>query len=869
MKKIFKITGTGILIVLAALAILPFAFKGKILETVKKEVNKSVNAKVDFQDFGLNFFRSFPHVSISLNDVTVVGIDEFDGDTLLAVKQLAATINVASIFGDTGYELTKIVIDRAQLNAIVLENGHANWDILPASETDTVAEPSAFRLSLKKLQINNTSLSYDDATTAMHLDVDNLNLTLSGDMTADETRIQTQFVIDRLSYFADKIPYLYKATLKGKMDIDADLKNSKFTLADNLLQLNAIQAEIDGWVSLPDEETIDTDLRLNVPDIQFKDILSLIPAIYAKDFKDLKTSGEVSLTAFAKGSMKGDNLPAFDVQLKIANAMFQYPGMPKSVSNINTDIHASNAGGDADKTVVDISHFHFEMADNPFDFKLIMKTPISDPDINFSAVGKLNLNSVKEIYPLENTHLSGQLDADLSLAARMSAIEKQKFDQIQATGSLNISNMLIQTDNMKDLQLHRARLGFSPRSVELTGLSAQIGNNDLAADGKLENFIPYILKGETLKGALSVMSNHLNLNDFMSDETTAESDTSAISIIEVPENLNFTLNVQLKHLIFDNLEMDNVVGQVLVNHGKIDMKNLSMNALGGTMKVNGAYDTHENPKKPAVALNVDIKEVSFGKTFATFVTIRKFAPIFENLTGNYSTQLQLNSTLGDDFMPDLATLTAAGLLQSNQVSISNVGVLDKLAETVKNESLKNMHLKDLKLPFSISDGRVTTKPFAVNFGDGTMNLEGSTGLDQTINYAGKINLAGQLANSYVNNVNLKIGGTFTQPKISIDTKSLVQEAISNTAASLIQENTTIDEDLMLKATAAGEKLIEEAEKQGQKLIDEAQKTSNPIAKAAAVKAAEAAAKKLKDEAKKQANQLTTEAEKEMNKLKQN
>jgi hypothetical protein len=279
-------------------------------------------------------------------------------------------------------------------------------------------------------------------------------------------------------------------------------------------------------------------------------------------------------------------------------------------------------------------------------------------------------------------------------------------------------------------------------------------------------------------------------------------------------------------------------------------------------------------------MDLNIQEASFAQTFATFVTIQKLAPIFENMIGNYSTSFKLNSALGADFMPDLSSLTAGGLLQSNNVEITGVAALDGLASALKNESLKDLKVKDLKLPFSISDGRVATKPFDIHFGSGTMNLSGTTGLDQTIDYVAKVDLADKLSNNYLKNVNVKIGGTFSSPKFSVDMKDAANQLLGKLAGSVLGGDDSaasltekvgdqIDkqaENIRQQAKDAGDKLVAEAEKQGQKLIDEANKTTNPLAKIAAVKAAEASAKKLKEEAQKKANQLNGEADKQIEAL---
>ena len=98
MKKILKILGITLLAIIVIIIILPFAFKGKIEEKVKEEVNNSLNAKVNWTGYGLSLFRSFPDFSVKLTGLTVVGIDEFEEDTLLNMKTFYASINLMSVF---------------------------------------------------------------------------------------------------------------------------------------------------------------------------------------------------------------------------------------------------------------------------------------------------------------------------------------------------------------------------------------------------------------------------------------------------------------------------------------------------------------------------------------------------------------------------------------------------------------------------------------------------------------------------------------------------------------------------------------------------------------------------------------------------
>ena len=89
----------------------------------------------------------------------------------------------------------------------------------------------------------------------------------------------------------------------------------------------------------------------------------------------------------------------------------------------------------------------------------------------------------------------------------------------------------------------------------------------------------------------------------------------------------------------------------------------------------------------------------------------------------------------------------------------------------------------MTLEFTIKDGRVETKPFDIKMGDYNLNLSGSTGLDQTIDYTGKIKLPASAGNiSKLMTLDLKIGGSFTSPKVSVAISKLGQKLGLDSAA---------------------------------------------------------------------------------------
>jgi len=870
MKKFFKIAGIVLATLLVLMILLPFAFKGKVKGILLEEANKKLLAKVSFTDLRMNFFTHFPNITATINDLAVVGVDSFAMDTLVYAKDLSLAINLKSLLTNQGFSIKMVEMDNARILAKVLPDGRVNWDIMkPDTVKNSSEDTSVIHLEMKKIRINHTDVVYEDQEGNMKAEIKNWSGVLTGDLNTDKTLLKTQSSISALSFTRNGMAILRDATLDADMSMDADLTNSTFTFRSNRILLNAMEVSFNGFVQFPDTSIIRMNLAMGTEKVSFKHFLSLIPALYRKDFESLKTSGNLKLSAWIKGDMSEVDYPAFDLKMQVEKGMFQYPSLPKAVKDITIDTHIFNKGGSLDNTIVDVSAFHFNMAGNPFDMTLFVATPMSDPNVKGTMRGILNLSQVNEVYPLEKgTNLKGQMEADISAAGRLSYLDKKQYDRFMANGNLTLRGFCYTLTNMPEITIREAKMSFSPKAMALTAFSMNVGKNDIEATGSLTNMLSYFLKNDVLSGSLNMTSSYLNLNDFMTKDSTVSTDTLPLLAFEIPRNLHLSLKASGKKVLFSKLVMTNALGDLIVKDGRVTIQNLSANALGGSIGLNGYYEA-VIPDKPQVAFGMDLKQVSFSETFNTFEAIKKLAPIFENIQGNYSMNLNFTSALNKYMDPDLKSINGNGLLQSNNLKVSNVKVLDMLANTLKKESLKTISPKDLKVSFKISDGKVYTSPFNVNVADMKVNLSGITGLDKSINYDVKLTLPQNMSFGGVSNLEGTITGSFSNPKLNLNRAAIAQAAATVLADQLLQKVTgnnlkqtveTAKEDFSKKAEEirnqakiAGDKLISEAEIQGNALIDRA---DNPLVKAGA----KVAAKKIKTEAEKKAQALLVEAE---------
>lgn len=618
LKKTFKILGITLVVLIALAFTIPIVFKKQITNLVKKEVNNGLTAKVDFKDVSLSLFRHFPKVSIRLEDLSVVGTDVFEKDTLLSTKSFDASVNLMSVIKGDNIKVSGIYLESPRIHALVNKDGKANWDIAkPSADTTTSTETdtsaSAFKMTLQKYEINNGYIYYKDETGDMSAEIVGLDHSGSGDFTEDIFTLSTKTDADAASFTYASIPYLLNTKTGIAADIQIDNSTSTYTFRTDDIALNNLKLSADGSFQLVNDSTYKMDINFKSPSNDFKDILSLIPAVYKQDFDKLKTSGSATLNGFVKGVYSPTQLPGYDVNLGIKDGFFQYPDLPKPVKNIQVQLHASNPDGQMDNTLVDISKGHIEMGNDPFDFKILFKNPETKKYIDAIVKGKLNLADITQFVKLEGgTKLAGMLSADAFAKGNMSALETQTGD-FSAGGFLDISNLFYSS-------------AAFPQPIQNGNIKIQIANSGGIADNTTVN-IP--------SGHVEVGKDPVDFTLLLSHPmSSVEFDGSAkgkFNLDNVRQFTEFEKGTTLSGLLDADIKFAGT--KTAIDKGEYEKINTSGNASLTNVK-------YVSPDYPT-GFSLPVAKASFDQNSAT---INNFSGNYMN--SNFSGNGKLNNLVG-------------------------------------------------------------------------------------------------------------------------------------------------------------------------------------------------------------------------------
>jgi hypothetical protein len=896
-KKLFIGLGISFILLLAAMIILPIMYKDEIKNLALKEVNKMLLADVDVKEFDLTIISTFPNLTAQFDSVTVTGRDTFDKVELVNLERLKVHLDFWSLFGDK-FEIKGFSLIKPRIDVRILKNGVANYDIMkPDSlKTPEEEEPSAFKLSLKHYEIEEGQVRYDDRSSNMFVDLVNLNHTGSGDLTADIIDFDTKTTIDGLTFKMDGMKYLSKV----KTDLVANIlmefteKSSKFTLRENTLALNNFKLSVDGFYEMLENKS-NMDLKLNTSKSTFKDLLSLIPTFYRTGYENMITNGSLALNAAIKGILDDKDYPSWNVGLKVSNASIKYPDLPEQLKNIQIDAKSTFPGGsNLNKMTADVDKFHVEFVKNTVDASLKLRNIMTDPAIDTKIKAFVDLATLGKVIPLvEGESYNGLLNADIALKGNMSSIDKGRYEEFNALGTLELKDMIYQSPDLpKSVNISEMLFKFTPRNLNLVAFKGKTGNSDFNVNGTIDNYLEYMFKDEKLKGDFRFSSNFLDLDELMGYAPTSTEEApvepnpnSTEEAITIPANIDFNLNANIEKLRYTGLDITNVTGNVGLKDETAYLNNVQMDAMGGKVGLSGKYNT-SNPYQPSVDFAYSLKQIDIQTLAKTFVTTTKFAPILKYVKGDVSSNLTLNTKVTPDFSPILSTVNSLGDFSATSVTISGFEPLAKIGNALKMDKLgASQNLKNIVAYFKIADGKLMLqKPMNLKIGNITTETEGWTALDQTIGYVMKMNIPKEdipqvlLKNiekglDKINGlvpqlkladlpafipVNVNIGGTTTSPKITTDIENSIKNLtgnLKNNVKDAAKEVVTKVKDSVKTVVTEKVKEVKEdvsarIQKEKQQILDQGQKQANA----------------LKAEGKKQADNVRLEGDKAAQKL---
>ncbi len=833
-KKILKIIGILLVLFIGVLVSVPFFLEAKIGDIIRNNVNNSIKGNFDFAEADLSLLSSFPNAEVSLREIFLVNEAPFEGDTLFAAREVELKMGLGELFKgeEDPISVKSLIIDGAQLNIQIDEADNANYDIAKedTSNTEDVSQSEGFRFALESYQINDSRIAYHDMATALRLEMVDIQHSGTGDLSLDTSELET--TTDALvSFEMDSVQYLERNKVKLDALLGIDLKENKYTFLRNEALVNQLPLIFDGFVKV-NEDNQQVGISFKTPSSDFKNFLAVIPEEYSKNIENVQTTGDFVVAGNFTGIVDEEHIPKFSISIRSDNASFKYPDLPKTVNNIFIDADVQNTTGIAEDTYVDVRKASFMIDQDKFTLVSKITDLMGNTKVSAQVDGKIDLANIPKAYPVASEmELKGILTADISTAFDMASVENKRYENTQTKGQLEVKGFEYKSEELANpVKLDILAMNFNPATVQLTDLKGTTGKTDFNANGTVHNLLGYLFNDEIVKGNFDLRSNTFVLNDFMAEKEPAPGKDEKVSgkgksdsksptnteQIKIPAFLDATINAAANTVIYDNITLKDVRGNLRIKDQKATLSNMTSSIFEGKMAFNGEVST--KGEVPVFNMKLDMAQLEIGETFKGLDLFKTLAPIAKILRGKLDTDIELSGNLTDDFVPNLLTLSGNVLanVMAKEINEEEAPLLSALDNKLDFINLKELNLQDLKTKLSFENGLVSVNPFTIKYRDIAINVDGSHTFDQKLNYKATLQVPARYLGTEVNNLLAKIdekeldsltipviasiGGNYNSPQVSTDltsgVKSLTSKLVEIQKQKLINQGKDKAKDLI-------------------------------------------------------------------------
>ena len=279
-----------------------------------------------------------------------------------------------------------------------------------------------------------------------------------------------------------------------------------------------------------------------------------------------------------------------------------------------------------------------------------------------------------------------------------------------------------------------------------------------------------------------------------STEKTESKPVAAEEKLKIPSFLDATITANANTVLYDNLTLKDVKGTLRIKDETATLSDMTTALFGGKMSFNGEVSTKN--EAATFAMNLGMNQFNIGQALKGLEMLEVLAPIAKIVRGNLNSDIFIAGNLKDDFTPDLATISGKVLaeLLSTELNPKEEKFMSAIGDKLSFLKPEKLNLNGLKTALSFDNGKVSVKPFKLNYGDVVMNVSGSHTFDSKLAYNATVEVPAKYLGGDINKliakiddkqlenltipVTANIGGNFTSPEVKTDLTSGVKNLTS-------------------------------------------------------------------------------------------
>lgn len=507
------------------------------------------------------------------------------------------------------------------------------------------------------------------------------------------------------------------------------------------------------------------------------DLAKLDKAVGLKDFGIQKLQGLLNTTIVSKGvyDAASKQFPVTKGNLELKNGLIQTDYYPTAIQNINLVSSISSANGTLKDLEVKVNPASFIFEGKPFTVDASFQN-FEDIAYNIKAKGELDIEKIYKVFSQKGVDVTGYVKMDVAFQGKQSDATNGNYGNLNNKGTMELREIKTTSDYFpKPFVINEGIFVFNQDQMRFSNFKATYGQSDFLMNGSMANVINFALSdSEVLKGNFTVSSNYINVDEFMSETQTAETNTTAseqetvaeTGVIVIPKTFDFKLNASSKKINFDDLTIENLNGKLVLNQGRLQLQNTNFSLIGTKVSMSADYYA-ENPSKAVFDYTINATDFDIKRAYNEVKMFREMASAAEYAEGIISLKYKIAGVLEADMMPSYPSLKGGGDLTVKQVKMKGFKLFNAVSKKTDAEGLKDPDISKVTIQTTIKNNIIKIEPFKFKVAGFRPKIQGESSFD------GKLNVKMRLGLPPLGiiGIPIKITGNQDNPIIGVGKKS--------------------------------------------------------------------------------------------------
>ena len=308
---------------------------------------------------------------------------------------------------------------------------------------------------------------------------------------------------------------------------------------------------------------------------------------------------------------------------------------------------------------------------------------------------------------------------------------------------------------------------YNTNRITLKDARLHLGKSDLRLNGQLSQLRAAALRGGTLKGKLTVQSDLIDCNQLLlamnrgarfaeaDEKAPASFNTDSITALEyqnmeigaqdtlrtdtttqlmiIPKFLDLSLRTDAKRIQFKNLELENVVGEVVVRDQVLNLSELRMNSNIGDGSLTMVYSTPDEAHA-SMGLELGLNKILVNKLIDLFPSMDTLVPMLRSFEGVVDCQITATCQTDSTMSVLLPTLNASCFMRGKDMVLLDGETFAEISKTLMFKNKKRNLIDSIAVDLAIKDSKIEVFPFLVEMDRYKVAVGGTHNMDMTFDY---------------------------------------------------------------------------------------------------------------------------------------